>query len=273
MGGQARFVDKLDGVFDAKAAPAHFKHVEDITSLLGGYAPTATSPAITGRICTTMPARCRSAGNACGRSWTASTPRGRTAWPATMTSSLSGFGRPFLAKTVLHLAGDKTFTITAAPFDALHPCVGEITLRGREKIARLLRASPNARAGGALRAHPGHWAHQTPRICPQRILSRTRGGALAAALEFFPAAERPAPHAAFSALPRPGGRGRTVLAHDRRACARRDAGFAGPMVVLGIRGAGGCGRPRATRRALAAAASRYARMPHCVGPGTPLRCP
>jgi putative alpha-1,2-mannosidase len=52
-------------------------------------------------------------------------------YPVTPASDVYAIGRPFVAKAVLHLADDKTFTITAAPFDALHPYVGEITLNGQ----------------------------------------------------------------------------------------------------------------------------------------------
>ncbi|MGA0586099.1 glycoside hydrolase domain-containing protein [Dyella sp. KRB-257] len=54
-----------------------------------------------------------------------------TAAPSPPASDVYAIGRPFVAKAVLHLAGNKTFTITAAPFDALHPYVGEITLNGQ----------------------------------------------------------------------------------------------------------------------------------------------
>jgi putative alpha-1,2-mannosidase len=38
MGGDAKFVAKLDQLFDAKVDPAQFKDVEDITGLIGWYA-------------------------------------------------------------------------------------------------------------------------------------------------------------------------------------------------------------------------------------------
>jgi ATP-dependent DNA helicase RecG len=63
-------------------------------------------------------------------------------------------------------------------------------LRGCEKIAHLLRAPSDARAGGALRTNPGHLAHQTPRICPQRTLLRTPDDTLATVFKFFTASER-----------------------------------------------------------------------------------
>ncbi|OZB63842.1 MAG: hypothetical protein B7X33_05270, partial [Lysobacterales bacterium 13-68-4] len=51
-------------------------------------------------------------------------------YPVTPASDVYAIGRPFVPKAVLHLASDKTFTITASPFDGLHPYVGEITLDG-----------------------------------------------------------------------------------------------------------------------------------------------
>jgi predicted alpha-1,2-mannosidase len=70
-------------------------------------------------------------------------------YPVTPASDVYAIGRPFVAKAVLHLAGDKTFTITASPFDALHPYVGEITLNGQPLTQPFLHHRDLIR-GGAL---------------------------------------------------------------------------------------------------------------------------
>ena len=151
MGGKARFVDKLDDVFDAKVDPAHFKHVEDITGLIGWYAhgnepshhlaylydyagaPWKTQQRLKQIMDSQYAARPDGlAGNDdLGQmsAWYVFTALGF--YPVTPASDVYAIGRPFVAKAVLHLARDKTFTITAAPFDALHPYVGEITLNGQ----------------------------------------------------------------------------------------------------------------------------------------------
>ncbi len=151
MGGKARFVDKLDGVFDAKVDPAHFKHVEDITGLIGWYAhgnepshhlaylydyagaPWKTQQRLKQIMDSQYAARPDGlAGNDdLGQmsAWYVFTALGF--YPVTPASDVYAIGRPFVARAVLHLADDKTFTITAAPFDVLHPYVGEITLNGQ----------------------------------------------------------------------------------------------------------------------------------------------
>jgi hypothetical protein len=72
-----------------------------------------------------------------------------------------------------------------------------LALRGCEKIVDLLqpkevpvmRAPSSSRAGGASRPNPGHLAHQTPQIWPQRSLSRTPADALATAVKIFTASD------------------------------------------------------------------------------------
>lgn len=151
MGGKARFIGRLDGVFDAKVDPTHFKHVEDITGLIGWYAhgnepshhlaylydyagaPWKTQQRLKQIMDSQYAARPDGlAGNDdLGQmsAWYVFTALGF--YPVTPASDVYAIGRPFVARAVLHLAGDRTFTITAAPFDALHPYVGEITLNGQ----------------------------------------------------------------------------------------------------------------------------------------------
>jgi len=150
MGGTDTFIAKLDATFDAKVDPAHFKNVEDITGLIGWYAhgnepshhmaylydyagaPWKTQQRLKQIMDTQYAATPDGlAGNDdLGQmsAWYVFTALGF--YPVTPASDVYAIGRPFVPKAVLHLAGDKTFTITASPFDASHPYVGEITLNG-----------------------------------------------------------------------------------------------------------------------------------------------
>lgn len=151
MGGKEKFVAKLDATFDAKVDPAHFKNVEDITGLIGWYAhgnepshhmaylydyagePWKTQQRLKQIMDTQYALRPDglSGNDDLGQmsAWYVFTTLGF--YPVTPGSDTYAIGRPFVAKAVVHLADDKTFTVSAAPFDALHPYVGEITLNGK----------------------------------------------------------------------------------------------------------------------------------------------
>jgi putative alpha-1,2-mannosidase len=78
-------------------------------------------------------------------------------YPVAPASDVYAIGRPFVARAVLHLARDKTFTVTASPFDDLHPYVGQITLNGKPLQQPFLHHGDLV-AGGTLHftmvAHP-----------------------------------------------------------------------------------------------------------------------
>ena len=169
MGGKDKFIAKLDATFDAKVDPAHFKNVEDITGLIGWYAhgnepshhmaylydyagaPWKTQQRLKQIMDTQYAARPDGlAGNDdLGQmsAWYVFTALGF--YPVTPASDTYAIGRPFVSRAVLHLAGDKTFTVTAAPFDSLHPYVGEITLNGKP-LSRPFLHHGEIVAGGAL---------------------------------------------------------------------------------------------------------------------------
>jgi predicted alpha-1,2-mannosidase len=189
MGGDARFTAKLDQVFDAKVDPAHFKNVEDITGLIGWYAhgnepghhtaylyDYAGAPWKTqGRLKQIMDSQYAPrpdglAGNDdLGQmsAWYVFTALGF--YPVTPGSDEYAIGRPFVARAAIHLAGGKTFTVTAAPLDDAHPYVGKVLLNGKplERVylrhAELLaggelhfemQAEPNRQWGASRQARP-----------------------------------------------------------------------------------------------------------------------
>lgn len=169
MGGKDAFVAKLDATFDAKVDPAHFKNVEDITGLIGWYAhgnepshhmaylydyagePWKTQQRLKQIMDTQYAPRPDglSGNDDLGQmsAWYVFTALGF--YPVTPGSDTYAIGRPFVAKAVVHLANDKTFTVSAAPFDALHPYVGEITLNGKPLTQPFLHHG-QIEAGGAL---------------------------------------------------------------------------------------------------------------------------
>ena len=177
MGGKDKFVAKLDATFDAKVDPAHFKNVEDITGLIGWYAhgnepshhmaylydyagaPWKTQQRLKQIMDTQYAARPDGlAGNDdLGQmsAWYVFTALGF--YPVAPASDVYAIGRPFVARAVLHLARDKTFTVTASPLDDLHPYVGQITLNGKPLQQPFLHHGDLV-AGGTLHftmvAHP-----------------------------------------------------------------------------------------------------------------------
>jgi len=189
MGGDARFVQKLDAVFDARVDPAHFKNVEDITGLIGWYAH-GNEPShhlaylydYAGAAWKTQerlkrimdsqyaPRPDGLAGNDdLGQmsAWYVFTALGF--YPVAPGSDQYAIGRPFLPRAVLHLAGGRTFTVTAAPLDDAHPYVGSVTLDGKPldrvylrhgeivqggELHFTMQAQPNREWGRAAQARP-----------------------------------------------------------------------------------------------------------------------
>jgi predicted alpha-1,2-mannosidase len=169
MGGDARFVTKLDSVFDAKVDPARFAHVEDITGLIGWYAhgnePShhlaylydyAGAPWQTQkRLKQIMDSQYGTkpdglAGNDdLGQmsAWYIFSALGF--YPVTPASDEYAIGRPFVERATLHLSNGKSFTVSAAPLDDAHPYVGSVTLNGKP-LDRVFLRHGEILAGGEL---------------------------------------------------------------------------------------------------------------------------
>jgi predicted alpha-1,2-mannosidase len=151
MGGDAKFVTKLDSVFEAKVDPSHFANVEDITGLIGWYAhgnepshhlaylydyagaPWQTQKRLKQIMDSQYAQRPDGlAGNDdLGQmsAWYIFTALGF--YPVTPASDEYAIGRPFVARATLHLSNGKDFTVSAAPLDDAHPYVGSVTLNGK----------------------------------------------------------------------------------------------------------------------------------------------
>jgi predicted alpha-1,2-mannosidase len=169
MGGAAKFVAKLDALFDAKVDPAHFKHVEDITGLIGWYAhgnepshhiaylydyagaPWKTQQRLKQIMDSQYAARPDglSGNDDLGQmsAWYVFTALGF--YPVTPASDVYAIGRPFVGRATLHLTNGKDFTISAAPLDDAHPYVGEVTLNGKPLAGPFLHHA-QILAGGEL---------------------------------------------------------------------------------------------------------------------------
>jgi predicted alpha-1,2-mannosidase len=151
MGGPTKFIQRLDEVFDAKVDPSHFKHVEDITGLIGWYAhgnepshhlaylydyagaPWKTQQRLKQIMDSQYAARPDglSGNDDLGQmsAWYVFTALGF--YPVTPASDAYAIGRPFVARATLHLSNGNDFTISAAPLDEAHPYVGAVTLNGK----------------------------------------------------------------------------------------------------------------------------------------------
>ncbi|WP_267226838.1 GH92 family glycosyl hydrolase [Dyella silvae] len=169
MGGDQRFVTKLDSVFDAKVDPSQFAHVEDITGLIGWYAhgnepshhlaylydyagaPWQTQKRLKQIMDTQYGTRPDGlAGNDdLGQmsAWYIFTALGF--YPVTPASDEYAIGRPFVAGATLHLSNGRTFTVSAAPLDDAHPYVGQVTLNGKP-LDRVYLRHGEILAGGEL---------------------------------------------------------------------------------------------------------------------------
>jgi predicted alpha-1,2-mannosidase len=169
MGGDATFIQRLDQVFDAKIDPARFKHVEDITGLIGWYAhgnepshhiaylydyagaPWKTQQRLKQIMDSQYAARPDGlAGNDdLGQmsAWYVFTALGF--YPVTPASDVYAIGRPFVAHATLHLSNGKDFRVSAEPLDDAHPYVAEVTLNGKPLEQPFLRHA-QILAGGEL---------------------------------------------------------------------------------------------------------------------------
>ncbi len=180
-GGDAKFVGRLDQLFDAKVDPAVFKNVEDITGLIGWYAHGNEPSHHIAYLY-----------DYAGASWKTQqrlkqimdtqygiTPDGlagnddlgqMSAWyiftalgfyPVTPASDVYAIGRPFVPRAVLHLENGRKFTIVADNLDGAHSYVGAVFLDGKP-LARPFLHHGEILAGGELRfvmqAEPNkHW--------------------------------------------------------------------------------------------------------------------
>ena len=169
FGSDAKFVTKLDQMFDAKVDPSIFKDVEDITGLIGWYAhgnePShhiaylydyAGAPWKTqARLKQIMDSQYATrpdglAGNDdLGQmsAWYIFTALGF--YPVTPASDEYAIGRPFVPQAAIHLSNGHTFTVSAAPLDDAHPYVGAVTLNGKP-LDRVYLHHAEILAGGEL---------------------------------------------------------------------------------------------------------------------------
>ena len=170
LGGDAKLVEKLDLVFDAKVDPKLFAHMEDITGLIGWYAhgnepshhvaylydyagqPWRTQERLQQIMATQYAARPDGlAGNDdLGQmsAWYVFTALGF--YPVAPGSNEYAIGRPFLERAVLNLPNGKRFAIVAERLDDAHPYIGAVTLDGKP-LARSAITHEQIMAGGELR--------------------------------------------------------------------------------------------------------------------------
>jgi len=197
MGGDAKFVAKLDELFDAKVDPGHFKNVEDITGLIGWYAhgnepshhiaylygyagaPWKTQARLKQIMDSQYAARPDGlAGNDdLGQmsAWYIFTALGF--YPVTPASDEYAIGRPFVPKAAIHLPNGRTFTVVAEHLDDAHPYVGAVTLNGKPldrvylrhgeilaggELRFTMQAEPNRQWGAAVAARPAAMSAYRP---------------------------------------------------------------------------------------------------------------
>jgi predicted alpha-1,2-mannosidase len=169
MGGNAKFVARLDQLFDAKVDPAHFKNVEDITGLIGWYAhgnepshhiaylydyagaPWKTQQWLKQIMDSQYAPRPDglSGNDDLGQmsAWYIFTALGF--YPVTPASDVYAIGRPFVPRATLHLTNGRSFTVSASPMDDAHPWVGAVTLNGKPLDRPTIRHA-DILAGGEL---------------------------------------------------------------------------------------------------------------------------
>jgi predicted alpha-1,2-mannosidase len=169
MGGDAKFVARLDALFEAKVDPSHFKHVEDITGLIGWYAhgnepshhiaylydyagaPWKTQARLKQIMDSQYAARPDglSGNDDLGQmsAWYVFTALGF--YPVTPASDEYAIGRPFVARATIRLGHGRSFTVSAAPLAAAPPYVGAVTLKAKPLQRSYLRHGEIV-AGGEL---------------------------------------------------------------------------------------------------------------------------
>lgn len=170
LGGDAKLVDKLDQVFDAKVDPKIFEHMEDITGLIGWYAhgnepshhvaylygyagqPWRTQERLKQIMATQYAPRPDGlAGNDdLGQmsAWYVFTALGF--YPVAPASNEYAIGRPFLPRATLNLPNGKRFSVIAEGLDEAHTYIGSATLNGKPLNRSFLRHEEIV-VGGELR--------------------------------------------------------------------------------------------------------------------------
>ncbi|WP_458069928.1 GH92 family glycosyl hydrolase [Rhodanobacter sp. BL-MT-08] len=168
-GGNAKFIAKLDQLFDAKVDPQRFKNVEDITGLIGWYAhgnepshhiaylydyagePWKTQSRLKQIMDTQYAPRPDglTGNDDLGQmsAWYIFTALGF--YPVTPASDEYAIGRPFVARAAIHFSNGHTFTVSADPLDDAHPYVGAVTLNGKP-LERVYLHHAELLAGGEL---------------------------------------------------------------------------------------------------------------------------
>ena len=170
MGGNKRFIGKLDALFDSKVDPKRFAAVEDISGLIGYYAhgnepshhigylyvyagqPWRTQERLK-QIVTTQyqPVPDGLSGNDdLGQmsAWLIFTSLGF--YPVTPGSGEYVLGRPFVDRAVLHLPNGKTFAIVADNLSEANGYVGSVRLNGKP-LSRAFIRHEEIMQGGELR--------------------------------------------------------------------------------------------------------------------------
>ena len=189
LGGDAKLVDKLDQVFDAKVDPKIFEHMEDITGLIGWYAhgnepshhvaylyayagqPWRTQERLKQIMATQYAPRPDGlAGNDdLGQmsAWYVFTALGF--YPVAPASNEYAIGRPFLPRATLNLPNGKRFSVIAEGLDEGHTYIGSATLNGQPSNRSFLRHE-EIMAGGELRfamqAQPNKQWASDPKLRP-----------------------------------------------------------------------------------------------------------
>ncbi|HVY83044.1 MAG TPA: glycoside hydrolase family 92 protein, partial [Steroidobacteraceae bacterium] len=170
MGGERKFVAKLDALFDAKVDPKAFAHVEDISGLIGYYAhgnepshhiaylyvyagqPWRTQERLAQIVESQyQPVPDGLSGNDdLGQmsAWLLFTALGF--YPVTPASGEYVIGRPFVERATLRLPNGKHFVIVAANLSDQNRYVGSVELNGKP-LARSFVRHEEIMAGGELR--------------------------------------------------------------------------------------------------------------------------
>jgi predicted alpha-1,2-mannosidase len=170
LGGDARFLARLDAVFDTKVDPKAFAHVEDISGLIGYYAhgnepshhiaylydyagqPWRTQERLKQVMDSQYsPTPTGLAGNDdLGQmsAWFVFTAMGF--YPVAPASNEYAIGRPFVKQATINLPNGKRFSISTDHLDDAHPYIGRVLLNGKP-LKRVFLRHEDIEAGGELR--------------------------------------------------------------------------------------------------------------------------
>lgn len=168
-GGDSRFAERIDAVFDAEVDPKQFAHMEDITGLIGWYAhgnePSHHVAYL--YVYAGQPWRTQERLGQIMESQYAARPDGlagnddlgqMSAWfvftalgfyPVAPASNEYVIGRPFLNRAAMNLPNGKRFSIRADHLDEGHTYIGRVTLNGKPLDRSFIRHE-EIMAGGEL---------------------------------------------------------------------------------------------------------------------------